>query len=272
MRGPYVFNSLRDPFTARLKAEQLQAEERSMKSQSDLVRSVFQTAEWHLKAAYNIRIRRETVQEFLKYESFTRILDIGCGDGSLSLPLLTAERYLTLLDFSETMLSLVRSRIPNELADHVELLNQNVLSATLRPHSYDLILCVGVLAHVESPNALLEKIISWLKPGGSLILQNTEADHVLTSVARFLERIRSVLRPKIYDRNQLRSSELLGVLTRKNFDLQAAFSYGLPLLGMRRIASQETLYRVVRLAYGAYPDARLSSCGNECLYFLKARP
>ncbi len=242
-----------------------------MESKLDLVHSTFQVPDWYLKRTHNIRVRKETIQEFLKHESFVRILDIGCGDGSLSLPSLTPERHLTLVDFSDGMLSVARSRIPEKLIDNVQIFNKDAMSVNLAPQSYDVILCVGVLAHAESPEALLEKITSWLKPGGSLILEQTEARHVVTYVTLFLERARRLFAPEKYDRNRIYGSELLRSLARRGFELLAKFRYSLPLPGMQRLASQETLYRAIRLVYGAYPHPRLSSWGNECLYHLRMK-
>ena len=49
------------------------------------------------------------------------ILDIGCGDGSLSLPLLDDRSRLTLLDFSEGMLERARQNIPPGMNTRVEI-------------------------------------------------------------------------------------------------------------------------------------------------------
>ena len=243
-----------------------------MESKKDIVQSVFQVPHWYLKKTHNIWVRVETVQEFLKDQKFYRILDIGCGDGSLSVPLLNPERHLTLLDFSDGMLSVARSRVPKDAHDRVEIVNNDVMTASLEPHSYDLILCVGVLAHAESPEALLERIVYWLKPGGILILEQTEARHVVTHVTLFLEKLARFFSPEKYQRNAIHGPQLLSLLDSKGLDLKATYRYSLPLPGMHRVASQRMLYGLVRLFFGVYPHNRLSSLGNECLYYLRKRP
>ena len=61
----------------------------------------FQKPEWYFtKLGYHVRVRIETVAEFLNGATLDRILDIGCGDGSISLQLLKEENRLTLLDLS----------------------------------------------------------------------------------------------------------------------------------------------------------------------------
>ena len=69
-------------------------------------KQAFENPQWYFqKLGYHVRVRIETVTEFLNAAKFDRILDIGCGDGSISLPLLTNENRLTLLDMSEGMLA-----------------------------------------------------------------------------------------------------------------------------------------------------------------------
>ena len=115
----------------------------------------------------DIRIRTETVQEFTRGRTFQSILDIGCGNGSISLPLLTPERRLTLLDISSNMLATAREKIPTNLINHVELVNEGFMKASFEPGTYDLVLCLGVLAHVDSPADVIAKVARILKPAGA---------------------------------------------------------------------------------------------------------
>src|SRR5258706_15644730 len=98
------------------------------------------------KTAYDIKIRVETVKHFVRGAKPKNILDIGCGDGSLSLPLLDRSNRLTVLDRSKTMLDITFSRLPEGSSDRVTLCNEHFLTAQLPPHSFYLILCVDVVA------------------------------------------------------------------------------------------------------------------------------
>ena len=64
-----------------------------MATKVERVRAVFEDAEWYFsRRAFDIRIRAETVQELVSLRDDARVLDIGCGDGSISpLPLLTGK-------------------------------------------------------------------------------------------------------------------------------------------------------------------------------------
>src|SRR5215471_11083295 len=74
---------------------------------------------------YVIEARRETVQEFLAGRTCSRILDIGCGDGSLTVPLLSPKTRLTLLDISVPMLNKALSRVPSEVSSNVQAVNMD---------------------------------------------------------------------------------------------------------------------------------------------------
>jgi len=85
----------------------------AMLDRSTLVKRGFEQPQWYLeKRSFNIRIRAETVRQFLGDLGFENMLDIGCGNGSISVPLLTPHNRLTLLDMSTTMLSIAQSRVP----------------------------------------------------------------------------------------------------------------------------------------------------------------
>jgi predicted TPR repeat methyltransferase len=89
-----------------------------MSTKIDEVKSLFESPQPYLeRRRYNINIRAETVQYFLRNREFTRILDIGCGDGSVSIPLLNPQPELTLLDLSANMLSAAQSNIPSNLSN-----------------------------------------------------------------------------------------------------------------------------------------------------------
>ena len=70
------------------------------------VRTLFdQRAAYLDRRQLDIRLRRETVDRIVQGKQYSEILDIGCGDGSISMPLLNSSRRLTLIDISSGMLS-----------------------------------------------------------------------------------------------------------------------------------------------------------------------
>jgi ubiquinone/menaquinone biosynthesis C-methylase UbiE len=239
-------------------------------TKTDQVRSAFEKPETYLnRRAFEIRIRRETVQEMVKPPCDARILDIGCGDGSISLPFLAERIKLTLVDLSTNMLSIARSKTSPELAGNVETIDQDFTNVTLASSSFDLILCIGLLAHVVSPSALIEKMVPLLKPGGSIIIECTDSNHVLYFFESLFYKFWGLLR-----RTQYRSFEavpyqdIVRILRGYGLQPKSIFRYIAPLPGIHRIVGQDWLYRFTRRVFGTANANRNAWLGNEylCLF------
>jgi len=219
---------------------------------------------------YNINIRAETVQAFVGNARFGRILDIGCGDGSMSLPLLTSKNHLVLVDMSSSMLSVARSRIPTELSDNVEIINEDFMTANLGSNSYDLVLCIGVLAHVDSPSALVDKIASLLAPGAILIMESTDAAHPTNKVVTVYHKVLRTIRRSGYAFNLISSSEVVRMLENRCIKLSAIYRYSLlSFPGMDRFVPQRLLRAWIRVMYGTPQCNRNAHLGKECIYLFK---
>lgn len=217
----------------------------------------------------SIRIRTETVREFLQGFHFHSILDIGCGDGSLSIPLLSAANRLTLLDLSSGMLSIARSRVPEALRNRVDLVNQDFTAANLPERQYDLILCVGVLAHVDDPLEVVHKIARLIKPGGSVIVENADAGHLLSRLWRFRSRIQNLTGEREYHLNDLPHRTVLELFHSRGFTLVGTYRYSIGPPGMQKFLSQSQLYNGIRTIYGTAKRNRHASFGNEFLYHFR---
>jgi SAM-dependent methyltransferase len=235
-----------------------------------VIRQAFERPEWYLtKTAYNITVRAETIVEFIGTMNPKNILDIGCGDGSLSLPLLTADTRISLLDRSKTMLSIASARVPDELSQCLSIFNDDFMNVDLATHSYDLILCVGVMAYVDDRRPFIEKIASLLKPGGALIVECTDGDHWISRLSRAYKRMRTSLGGVEVPTLRRGSAKLLTMLSESGFRLNGAFRYSLPPPGFRRLLSQRASYQAIRLIYGRSTNNRFQSLGNECIYRLQ---
>ncbi len=172
------------------------------------VRSVFENAPRYLNSRQvDMRVRSETVKSFAAGLNARRVLDIGCGDGSISLPLvLTSKSRLTLLDLSAGMAARAKANVPEHLAGNVEVRHEDFM-ALLESMSFDLIVSVGVLAHVDSADAFLAKIATLLRPGGSLIVEFTDCRHLVGRMERFAGRLKENHRTgEIHDQPALGST------------------------------------------------------------------
>jgi ubiquinone/menaquinone biosynthesis C-methylase UbiE len=241
--------------------------ERPQADRIERVRDLFDHRENYLdRRQLDIRLRTETVSTLVEGKSHNDILDIGCGDGSISAPLLTSKCHLTLLDISSQMLSRARSRVPADLLSHVKLVNQNFMEAPFKERTFDLVICVGVLAHVASPSDVVAKIASILKPGGTLILECTDAFHLMGRINRLSNKVAWHFKPPQYKPNLLSAKAILRTAENQGLQLTSSFRYSLPLPGVGRLFSAAGLYQMTRFMYGDVIRNRNRWLGNQFIY------
>jgi len=233
------------------------------------VKSYFDTPEYLRRREFDIRIRAETVQEFTKGMELGDILDVGCGNGAVSLPLLGRCRKLTLMDISSKMLSLAMERVGTDVQDKVETRNEDLMKSNLGPQSCDLVLCMGVLAHVESPGAVIAKIGELLRSKGELILEITDSFHPVGRAVDFYHRVLGLLRPSSYRLNRLRCADVIRICSEHNLTADSVYRYSLPPPGSHRLFGQDTLYRVTRWFFGLPGQNRNQRMGNVSIYRLR---
>ena len=240
-----------------------------MNTRIDQVKSFFAQPERYLRSDCNIRTRAEVVKDFVGDKVFQSILDIGCGNGMISLPLLRGYNQLTLLDISYNMLSIAQSHIPAEFSDNVKTLNEDFMSAGLEFQSYDLIICLGVLAHVDSPEDIIAKMVSLLQSGGSIIVQNTDAQHPVGYLFNLYSTLRNVLIRTRYTLNRLSGTKIMNMFRNHGLELVAIYRYNLPIPGMGRIFTSDSLYKLTRNIYGNCANNRYFWLGSECIYHFR---
>lgn len=234
---------------------------------SALIKRGFEQPAWYLrKRSFNIRLRAEIAQEFLGGRRFQNILDIGCGDGSISVPLLKTHNRLTLLDLSSTMLDIARSRVRAELRPQMSAVNEPFMQASLPQAPFDLIISIGVLAYVEDTRGFVTRIASLLAPGGYVLMECTDSSHFVNYLGRILGRMRNLLVRSEVPLSLHTSSEVEAIFRDLGFLQCGAFRYSLPPPGVRRILSHNSLYRMVRVLHGTAAHNRMPRLGDECLY------
>ncbi len=100
-----------------------------------------------------------------------RIVDLGCGTGNLSEGILMQypDAKLIGVDLSASILAEAATRLKNY--SNISYLNEDFNSLEFEENSIDLIVSSIALHHLTDPQKekLLQKIYSWLTPGGVLI-------------------------------------------------------------------------------------------------------
>ena len=241
-----------------------------MISKADSVKSLFSVPEKYLgPRQFDIRVRVETVEQYTSALVVDRVLDIGCGNGAISLPLLPRCRRLTLLDLSGKMLELARLQIPPARSSTVDLIEGDIMSAGLEHQTFDLILCLGVLAHVDSPAAVIAKVAKLAKPGSLVILEFTDSFHLWGLQVVLYQKLLKLLRPEPYALNRLSRRSVEGMFREHGLSTLALYRYGLPPIGSSMFAGQEEMYRMVRLVFGPSGRNRNRWMGNQFIYCLQ---
>lgn len=112
------------------------------------------------------------------------VLDCATGPGEISCEVLRAGDFqqATFVDISPEMLAACRRRVDEQLRGgklELRLVNASVFEFAAAPDAgeYDLILCLGLIAHTGRLTELLRLLAARLKPGGSVLLQSTLLDH-----------------------------------------------------------------------------------------------
>src|SRR6266480_4869356 len=126
-----------------------------------------------------------------------RLLDCAAGTGEITCALLKSGRFshAAVVDISPAMLQsakeLLNSQIPNT---ELEFIRSDVFNFKPSDSRFDLILCLGLIAHVGRLDILLPHLKSMLTPGGRIILQTTLTDHVGAGIVRAMTAQRELAR------------------------------------------------------------------------------
>lgn len=115
-----------------------------------------------------------------------RILDAGGGDGSDSLRLAVAGHYVTLLDYSASMLARARDVARERgLTERVRLIEADLSGVTeLGERDFDVVLCHFVIGYVADPAATVRQAVGSARRGGlvSVIASNPVSDVLARAV------------------------------------------------------------------------------------------
>lgn len=137
-------------------------------------------------ASFNFRTRLRLVCE-LAGESVGRLLDCAAGTGEITCALLKSGRFshAIVMDISAAMLESARELLSGQITNtQLEFVHSDVFDFKPCDSSFDLILCLGLIAHVGRLEILLRHLKSMLTPSGRIFLQTTLTDHVGARVVR----------------------------------------------------------------------------------------
>jgi ubiquinone/menaquinone biosynthesis C-methylase UbiE len=126
-----------------------------------------------------------------------RLLDCAAGTGEITCALLKSGRFshATVVDISLAMLQSAEELLGSQITNtDLKFVRSDVFNFKPSDSGFDLILCLGLIAHVGRLDILLPHLKSMLAPGGRIILQTTLTDHVGARIVRALTARRELTR------------------------------------------------------------------------------
>lgn len=117
--------------------------------------------------------RRDKILPLLMGYTGTRILDVGCASGYLGGFLKKRGNWVEGWDLSKK--SVLEA---GEILDRALVVDLQSLKWPSNRKKFDLIICSEVLEHLFDPEAVLDKLKSYLKPGGQMLLTTPNILHL----------------------------------------------------------------------------------------------
>lgn len=197
----------------------------SIVNQQTGISGFFGAPDNYLHKDFGVRVRQKFVRDLIGDISGKTILDIGCGDGRVSLPF-AGRNKLTLMDSSPNMINLAMANTPRNYVGNVLYITNSLEESAIKEDQYDLIIAVGLLAHLSSWTDSLSLMSKWLKKGGKIVIQISDASHWL---------IRKALKPRgkrLYSLNSITRDQLIEECRKNGLTRVEKRRYGFSVRGI----------------------------------------
>jgi 2-polyprenyl-3-methyl-5-hydroxy-6-metoxy-1,4-benzoquinol methylase len=143
--------------------------------EQERMKQFFNAPDRYLKDNFIIITRQKIIRDLTKLLTIRSVLDLGCGNGSLTLSFLPQAKEQVFVDISPNMLSIVRKNIPAQYLSKTRIIQEDIACLKL-DRKYDLVVCIGVLAHVLDIEKIFQVISEHVSDDGYVILQNANSD------------------------------------------------------------------------------------------------
>lgn len=145
------------------------------------------TPDVYLRGAAQLEVRRRILRKLVPSLVGLSLIDIGCGDGSISAQFAAEAQRLVLVDRSATMLERARARIRPDEISKVELFHGSL--DELQSEPADVVLFIGVLAYVPDVGDALRRLSRLTRPDGRVVVQFTDSATMCAGVFRRYARL-----------------------------------------------------------------------------------
>lgn len=134
-------------------------------------------------ATTDMIVQREDVRRSLRAAAGESILDLGSGPGFLACELaleVGATGRIVGVDISSDMNSIASKRIAAAgLGDRVEILEGDATALTFADATFDATVSMQVIEYLAEPDAALQELVRVLRPGGRLVIVDTDWDSLV---------------------------------------------------------------------------------------------
>ena len=236
-----------------------------MNSNIQILKEYFDRTHLYLNKPFGIQIRASLVKELIGEVQNVSVLDVGCGDGKVSLQFASRNQVM-LLDISDQMLNLARFNTPEKYKANVAFLNTDFMS--YKPDmGFDVVICLGVLAYVDSLDSAIQKLSSLTKPGGYCIIQFTDHNRPIAKINHcYFTFYRNFTKSRKYSINLINACIISDLCRKSNLEKVKEYRYSIILPGMSKIFSNSFLYRLEMMTLR---NRFLSNLGPEILLLAK---
>lgn len=169
------------------------------------------------------------------------VLDAGCGMGRHTHHFLREGARVVAVDASHAIEVAAR----NDISESALFVQGDILSLPVRPKSFDLVCCLGVLHHLENTGEALRQLVKAARPGGRLLLYLYHDPAESSRVRGFLIAVVAALR-KLTTRLPMRVLHPVAAVI-------AAALYG-TYVGPMKVLARVGVEAVRRLPLGQYVD------------------
>jgi 2-polyprenyl-3-methyl-5-hydroxy-6-metoxy-1,4-benzoquinol methylase len=122
------------------------------------------------------------------------VLEVGCGAGRFTEVMLAAGARVSACDLSTA----VDANYTN-CGDHPNyfVCQADAMKLPFAPHSFDFVVCLGVIQHTPSPEATIAALARYVRPGGTLVIDHYPPEYPVTTSRAIIRGVLLKLPPRL---------------------------------------------------------------------------
>jgi arsenite methyltransferase len=134
-------------------------------------------------ATTDMIVQREEVRRSLRASAGESILDLGSGPGFLACELaqkVGATGRIVVVDISSDMNSIASKRVEAAgVGDRVDIFEGDATALAFADATFDAAVSMQVIEYLTEPDAALHQLVRVLRPGGRLVIIDTDWDSLV---------------------------------------------------------------------------------------------